>query len=87
MTAGIHGRLRVALALLLVAGATGCGLKGPLTMPEPSTNVVIRGPGEAAAPPGATKPAAPVKPAPRQDVDRMPPPPLPGGSTGSPRGG
>jgi predicted small lipoprotein YifL len=74
---------RAAIVLVLLAGAAGCGLKGPLKMPAPSSNVVIRGPGGAPTTPTAPPPAQPAAP----QEERMPPPPLPGGSTGSPRGG
>ena len=80
-------RARSVAALLATLLAAGCGLKGPLTMPESSTNVVIRGPGETPAGSPGTPPSPPAKPASAKDPDRMPPPPLPGGSTGSPRGG
>ena len=90
----------VAAASSLVAG---CGLKGPLTMPEQSTNVVIRGPGaqgasgsgssDTAAPttaqpaPGST-PGETTKPAKGKPAEeRLPPPPLPGGNPGSVHGG
>jgi predicted small lipoprotein YifL len=90
---------------LLAASATGCGLKGALEMPEPSTNIVIRGPQQPAAGTGTSAPAesppapaptpvpeAPTDPAQRSTTkapadDRLPPPPLPGGNTGSARGG
>jgi hypothetical protein len=74
---------RAAIVLALLAGVAGCGLKGPLKMPEPSSNVVIRGPSGAPTTPAAPPSAPPAAPA----EERMPPPPLPGGSTGSPRGG
>ena len=56
---------------LVALAATGCGLKGPLTLPEPSESVVIRGPGqpaepaasEATAPAGAAPPAEGAAPA------------------------
>lgn len=74
---------RAAIVLVLLAGAAGCGLKGPLKMPEQNSNVVIRGPSGAPTTPAAPPSAPPAAPA----EERMPPPPLPGGSTGSPRGG
>jgi len=101
----MRGPAAVVVALgLLAAGATGCGLKGALEMPEASTNIVIRGPqsqpaagtGPTApteAPPvPAPAPAAPTDPGQRPATpapvdDRLPPPPLPGGNTGSARGG
>jgi predicted small lipoprotein YifL len=44
------------LALVAVLATAGCGLKGPLALPERSERVIIRGPGEPASP--ATSPAA-----------------------------
>jgi hypothetical protein len=80
----------------LVGGASGCGLKASLELPAKSSNVVIRGPGapatdtETAAPtePRSTTgtPEAPATSAPKDD-ERLPPPPLPGGNSGSARGG
>ena len=40
----------------LYAGIAGCGLKGPLELPEKSTDIVIRGP-STGEPPAATVPA------------------------------
>jgi predicted small lipoprotein YifL len=79
----VSGLGRAAIVLVLLAGVAGCGLKGPLKMPETNSNVVIRGPSGAPTTPAAPPPAQPAAPT----EDRMPPPPLPGGSTGSPRGG
>jgi predicted small lipoprotein YifL len=84
-------------AVLLVSmAATGCGLKGALTMPSKSEEVVIRKPAQAAPAEGettATPPAAPAEPTqeapakkPSRD-NRIPPPPLPGGNPGTARGG
>ncbi len=60
---------------LLAATLVGCGLKGPLTLPEKSTNVVIRGPGGTPAEGGARAPGeataapeTPVAPAPKPAV-------------------
>ena len=94
-----------ALALITAIASAACGLKGPLELPERSTNIVIRGPGQpstttpeggtgttSAAPPGTPPPAtepskAPAaKPIPPTD-ERLPPPELPGGNSGSSRGG
>ena len=82
--------------LLAALATTGCGLKGALTMPSKSEEVVIRAPGAATAPTDettATPPAAPAEPTqetpakkPRRD-ERIPPPPLPGGNPGTARGG
>ena len=71
-----------ALAAILLASvaATGCGLKGALTLPSKSDEVVIRTPGQT-APVEGEPPATP-----RKD-DRIPPPPLPGGNPGTARGG
>ena len=76
--------VRPAVAAVLALVVVGCGLKGPLTMPEPSTNIVIRGPDgkpiEPAAPAAPTAPA-PSKPAPADET--LPPPPLPGRHPGA----
>ena len=75
-----------ALAAVLLASmaVTGCGLKGALSMPSKSDEVVIRTPaGAASAEPTQEAPAA--KKPPRDD--RIPPPPLPGGNSGTVRGG
>ncbi|HET9695013.1 MAG TPA: hypothetical protein VFP48_11565 [Steroidobacteraceae bacterium] len=82
---------------VLAVGATGCGLKGSLEMPEKSSNVVIRGPQQAPAGAGAAAPAEaspgttqPAQPTPATAVpkdDRLPPPPLPEGNPGSAHGG
>jgi len=91
-----------ALATILLAAmaASGCGLKGPLTLPPKSDEVVIRTPGQT-----ATDQAGPAEgqtttvPAPAEDTEkaprapakprdeRIPPPPLPGGNPGTARGG
>lgn len=81
----------VAALGVLAAGAAGCGLKGPLELPEKSTNIVIRGPEQPPTEPAPT-PAQPPEPAERSTPkapadDRLPPPPLPGGNPGSARGG
>ena len=89
-----YGSTMVAVFLAAVA-ASGCGLKGALTLPSKSDEVVIRGPAQAApaegettaTPPGAT-PAEPAQEAPATPRDeRIPPPPLPGGKPGTDRGG
>ena len=71
--------LAVALALALLG--SGCGLKGPLTLPEKPRNVVIRpGPGDEAAP------AAPTPlPAPPPEAEPLPPPELPPDTRGNTR--
>jgi len=72
-----------ATALCLTLAASGCGLKGALTMPSQSEEIVIR------PAPGTTTPAAP-QPSEKQVAppeDRLPPPPLPGGNGGTFRSG
>jgi predicted small lipoprotein YifL len=73
------------LSLLLVAASLalgGCGLKGSLTLPPQSEQIIIRpaptGEGQA-APPAGQRITVPD--------ERLPPPPLPGGSPGTARGG
>jgi predicted small lipoprotein YifL len=79
---------------LLVSTTAACGLKGPLSLPEKSKNVVIRGPAGDEVPAPAPTTTAPdpastrnptATPSPKDE--RMPPPPLPGGNTGGARGG
>jgi len=91
-----YGNALAAVVLASMAVA-GCGLKGALTMPSKSEEVVIRKPAQAAPVEGettATTPsatpaeptqAAPAKKPPRDN--RLPPPPLPGGNPGTARGG
>jgi predicted small lipoprotein YifL len=83
-------------AIFLAAVAlSGCGLKGALTLPSKSDEVVIRAPGETApaasettATPPAATPAEPSQETPvRRRDERIPPPPLPGGKPGTARGG
>ena len=58
--------LSAALAVTLLG--SGCGLKGPLTLPEKPRNVVIRpGPG------GEAAPAATPLPAPPPEAEPLPP--------------
>ena len=89
-------RIGALTAMVLAAvAATGCGLKGALTLPSKSEEVVIRTPSQVAPTDGAaTTPsatpaeptqAAPAKKPPRDE--RIPPPPLPGGNPGTARGG
>ena len=88
-------RSALAAVLLAVAVTSGCGLKGALTLPSKSDEVVIRAPGQAApvegettATPPATAPAEPAQETPARPRDeRIPPPPLPGGKPGTARGG
>jgi predicted small lipoprotein YifL len=90
---------RVLVVGLIGGGVVACGLKGPLELPERSTNIVIRGPGQAptpetgtetgepsATPPTPASPAPATKPAQPRD-ERLPPPQLPDGNPGSSRGG
>jgi predicted small lipoprotein YifL len=84
----------LAAALLVSMAATGCGLKGALTMPSKSDEVVIRESGQAAPADGSTtatpSPAEPTQDAPAKKPardNRIPPPPLPGGNPGTARGG
>ena len=65
------------LAVLAALTAAGCGLKGPLTLPEKPGNVVIRpGPGQQTAP----------APAPVPEAEPLPPPELPPDTRGNTRG-
>ena len=80
----MNGRLLAPL-LALAAALAGCGLKGPLYLPEKSKDVVVRpAPGAATEP--ATVPEAPPAgpvgesdgkpaPAPEPPADRETPPP------------
>jgi predicted small lipoprotein YifL len=68
----------VALAVALLG--SGCGLKGPLTLPEKPRNVVIR-PGPA----GEAAPAPTPLPAPPPEAERLPPPELPPDTRGNTR--
>jgi predicted small lipoprotein YifL len=87
---------RIFVVVWLAAGVAACGLKGPLELPERSSNIVIRGPGQppAAEAPEGTPSGAPGTPAPPETPtrpetreERLPPPPLPDGNPGSSRGG
>jgi len=87
----------LAAIFLAAVAASGCGLKGALTLPSRSDEVVIRAPGQTApaggettATPPATAPAEPTEETPARKSprdDRIPPPPLPGGNPGTARGG
>ena len=79
---GPGARCRVLVfALAVLTGLAGCGLKGPLTLPEKSGNVVIRG---QKTPDGSTKtPATPAPTPPPADPDKLPPPDLPHSNSGS----
>jgi predicted small lipoprotein YifL len=78
---------RLPLVLLAASLALGgCGLKGSLTLPPQSEQIIIRPAPTEGAP--ATGTAAP--PAGQRITvpdERLPPPPLPGGSPGTARGG
>lgn len=86
---------RYTAILLAAAAASGCGLKGALTLPSKSEEVVIRASDQAApaqaeatSVPSATAPTAPAKEKPAKPKDeRIPPPPLPGDNQGTARGG
>jgi hypothetical protein len=73
------------LCAVLAIGAplAGCGLKGPLELPERPTNIVIRpAPGTAGAA-GASSPSpAPATTPPEDPSERLPPPDLPRGQRG-----
>ena len=85
----------LAAIFLVAVAASGCGLKGALTLPSKSDEVVIRAPGQVAptegettVAPSAPTPAEPAEEAPARPRDeRIPPPPLPGGKPGTARGG
>lgn len=79
-------RRRLWLLALLAVATTGCGLKGPLTLPSRSDEIVIRGPGQATtetATPATTPATTPARP----KEERPPPPPLPGSGSGAASGG
>jgi predicted small lipoprotein YifL len=74
-------------ALIVTSVLAGCGLKGPLELPERPTNIVIRpAPGAPGAEgtttaPAGTTPATPTTP-PEDESERLPPPDLPRGQRG-----
>jgi len=77
----VNGRLLAPL-LALATALAGCGLKGPLYLPEKSREVIIRPapgtPAEAATPteaPPATEPATGTGAEPRAPADPEAPPP------------
>lgn len=77
--------LIAALVACLAVGLSGCGLKGALTMPSQSDEVVIRpAPG---APSDGTAPVNPAGGTTTTPPERLPPPPLPGGNPGTSRSG
>ncbi len=75
-------RLLAMLAMLAMAAAAaaGCGLKGPLTLPEKSSGVVVRDRQTGAGP--STEPAATESAPPKR-----PPPELPRSENATGRGG
>jgi predicted small lipoprotein YifL len=79
-------RRRLWLLALLAVASTGCGLKGPLTLPSRSDEIVIRGPGQATTE-TAPSPSTPATPPARPQDERPPPPPLPGSGSGAASGG
>jgi predicted small lipoprotein YifL len=77
----VNGRALAPL-LALATALAGCGLKGPLYLPEKSREVIIRpapgAPAEAATPteaPPAAEPAGETEAAPKAPADREAPPP------------
>lgn len=94
--ARLPATLTALAALCLTLAASGCGLKGALTMPSQSEEIVIR-PAAGATTEG-TVPASPAgtttgpEPQPEEkkitpQEERLPPPPLPGGNAGTVRSG
>jgi predicted small lipoprotein YifL len=84
---------RLCLLALLATATTGCGLKGPLTLPSKSDDVVIRGPGQVTTEPAtapettpAPMPATPPATPPAEPRENQPPS-LPGGDGGTAHGG
>jgi predicted small lipoprotein YifL len=67
-------RRAAAVLLLAVASLAGCGLKGPLYLPEKSKEVVVR---PAPAEPTTTEPAPPAS-----EPTAAPPTPPPGSGRG-----
>jgi len=80
-------RRQLWLLALLAAATTGCGLKGPLTLPSRSDEIVIRGPGQTTTEPAPTPATTPATTPARPQEERPPPPPLPGSGSGAARGG
>jgi predicted small lipoprotein YifL len=89
--------LIAAAACTLALAVSGCGLKGALTMPSQSDEIVIRpasGTGTEATPPATPEDdtaAPPATPPAEKKItpkdERLPPPPLPGGNPGTARSG
>lgn len=72
------GRACAAPVALLALLLGGCGLKGPLQLPAPAGNVVIRPAGGApaqAAPSGPAEPSAPAAPPAEPPAPELPPEP------------
>jgi predicted small lipoprotein YifL len=95
--AALRRSVQFAAAFALTLVVSGCGLKGALTMPSQSEEIVIRPAAgtatEGAAPvtpEGATTTPPATPPAEKKITpkdDRLPPPPLPGGNPGTARSG
>ena len=72
-------------ALAVATPLAGCGLKGPLELPERPTNIVIRPapgtPGTEGTPPSPSGTAPAATPA-EDESERLPPPELPRGQRG-----
>ena len=62
-------RIAAASLCALVVAASGCGLKGPLYLPEKTGEVVVR------PAPGTTPPETPAEPPPESTATPVPPPP------------
>ena len=62
-------RLAASMLCALAVATSGCGLKGPLYLPEKPGEVVVR------PAPGATPPATPAEPATTTPATPAPPPP------------
>ena len=69
-------------ALVVATPLAGCGLKGPLELPERPTNIVIRpAPGTEGTPPSPSSTAPATTPA-EDESEQLPPPDLPRGQRG-----
>jgi len=62
-------RIAAASLCALVVAASGCGLKGPLYLPEKTGEVVVR------PAPGTAPPATPAEPPPESTATPVPSPP------------
>jgi hypothetical protein len=88
-TPRLPATLAAAAALCLALAAGGCGLKGALTLPSQSEEIVIRPASGATTEGAAPEPQEEAKKEKKvtpQD-ERLPPPPLPGGNPGTARSG